>query len=197
MGSAADKPFHHGNLRAVLLDRAHEVIRSGGVDALSLRELARDAGVSHAAPRRHFRDRHALVNALAERGFELMTRRMSDAATAHPDHRDRFRALAEVFVDFAATEPALLDLMFTKTVDPPPSLTEAVRRFYEVSRRVVLDGHEAGVRPLADPERTQMLLIATLQGIATLVGTGRITSEEAGVLIDDTTTLFVGPADDR
>ncbi|MEH3155581.1 MAG: TetR/AcrR family transcriptional regulator [Gordonia paraffinivorans] len=197
MGTETGRPFHHGNLRAVLLDHAHEAIRSGGVEALSLRELARDAGVSHGAPRRHFRDRQALVNALAERGFDLLTARLDAAAGAHPDHRERFRALAEVFVDFAATDPALLDLMFTKTVDPPPSLTEAVHRFHEVSRRVVLDGHEAGIRPLADPERTQMLLVATLQGIATLVGTGRISSETAAALIDDTTTLFVGPHDDR
>ncbi|MCP2194407.1 transcriptional regulator, TetR family [Williamsia deligens] len=186
------RPFHHGNLRSELLERAHEVLRSGGVDALSLRELARDAGVSHGAPRRHFRDRQALVNALAERGFEQLTARMSDAVAAHPDHVARFRALATVFVDFASTDPALLDLMFTRTADPPPSMTEVVQRFYEISGQVVRDGHRAGIRPLEDPERTQMLLIATLQGIATLVGTGRISAEAAAVLIDDTTTLFTG-----
>ena len=64
-----ERPFHHGNLRTVLLDQAESAIREGGIDALSLRELAREAGVSHGAPRSHFIDRGALLDALAERGF--------------------------------------------------------------------------------------------------------------------------------
>ncbi|WAP58220.1 helix-turn-helix domain-containing protein [Streptomyces sp. S465] len=60
------RPFHHGNLRAVLLDQAELVLRERGIDALSLRELAREAGVSHGAPRSHFIDRNALLDALAE-----------------------------------------------------------------------------------------------------------------------------------
>lgn len=63
-----ERPFHHGNLRAVLLDEAGAVVRESGVGGLSLRDLARRAGVSHGAPRSHFVDRQALLDALAERG---------------------------------------------------------------------------------------------------------------------------------
>ncbi|WPB88462.1 TetR/AcrR family transcriptional regulator [Streptomyces malaysiensis] len=66
------RPFHHGNLRAVLLDQAEQTLREGGIDALSLRELARKAGVSHGAPRSHFVDRRSLLDALAERGFNRL-----------------------------------------------------------------------------------------------------------------------------
>ena len=57
--------YHHGDLRAALIARATEVIATGGVDALSLRELARDIGVSHGAPGRHFPDKQALLDAVA------------------------------------------------------------------------------------------------------------------------------------
>ena len=67
MGSS--RPYHHGNLREALLVQAMTTLREGGVEALSLRELARAVGVSHAAPRRHFPDRQALLDALAERGL--------------------------------------------------------------------------------------------------------------------------------
>ncbi len=59
----SERPFHHGNLRAVLLDEAVAVLRETGVDGLSLRDLARRAGVSHGAPRSHFVDRQALLDA--------------------------------------------------------------------------------------------------------------------------------------
>ena len=65
--AAATRTYHHGNLRSVLLARAEEALNAG--EDLSLRELARRAGVSHAAPRRHFADKQALLDALAEDGF--------------------------------------------------------------------------------------------------------------------------------
>ena len=61
--------YHHGNLRQALLERAAQVIAESGVEALSLRALARDLGVSHAAPSRHFPDRRALLGELAKDGF--------------------------------------------------------------------------------------------------------------------------------
>src|SRR5919106_3981679 len=63
------RPYHHGNLRGALLAAAERTVRERGVQELSLRELAREIGVSHGAPRRHFPDRQALLDALAEAGF--------------------------------------------------------------------------------------------------------------------------------
>src|SRR5262245_60881138 len=114
------KPFHHGNLRAVLLDQARVALRERGLDALSLRELARAAGVSHAAPRKHFADRDALLDALAERGFVQLTERILDAAAREPgDFPRALHTVASAYIDFAVAEPALLDLMFAAKVNSP------------------------------------------------------------------------------
>jgi AcrR family transcriptional regulator len=69
-------PYHHGNLRAALLDAAECSVEEQGAEQLSLRELARAVGVSHAAPRSHFPDRQALLDALAERGFDRLAAAM-------------------------------------------------------------------------------------------------------------------------
>ena len=68
----SERPYHHGNLRSALLAAAERTVRERGVQDLSLRELAREIGVSHGAPRRHFPDRQALLDALAESGFERL-----------------------------------------------------------------------------------------------------------------------------
>src|ERR1700755_2521060 len=72
MAVGTPRPYHHGNLRATLLEAAEKTLAEGGVAALSLRELARQVGVSHAAPRRHFAHKQALLDALAEDGFERL-----------------------------------------------------------------------------------------------------------------------------
>lgn len=76
---AAEKNYHHGNLKQVLLDVASEMIRNQGFHEFSLRELARKAGVSHAAPYRHFRDKEQMLCALAEQTFS----RIADRITYH------------------------------------------------------------------------------------------------------------------
>src|SRR5262249_45011275 len=112
--SVDDPPYHHGRLRAALLTEAERVLREDGIEALSLRELARRAGVSHAAPRRHFTDRQALLDALAEAGFTRLADEMhaaiGDTGGGYPA---RLRAAATAFVRFATRDAALTELMFT------------------------------------------------------------------------------------
>src|SRR3954469_468471 len=101
-GSMLTRRYHHGDLRATLLAAAEEMLREKGVAALSLRELARETGVSHAAPSRHFKDKQALLDALALAGFERMTAILEQAYV--PDGADihaRFATLARAYVDFA------------------------------------------------------------------------------------------------
>src|ERR1700733_3839806 len=93
--SVGDRPYHHGNLRPALLAQAERTVRERGVQALSLRELARDVGVSHAAPRRHFPDRQALLDALAHDGFERLGGELRGAVDgAGEDFEARLRATA-------------------------------------------------------------------------------------------------------
>jgi len=189
-----ERPFHHGNLRAVLLAEAERTVRDQGVAALSLRQLARQAGVSHGAPRRHFPDRQALLDALAERGFQTLSQTIQQAsAHAGPTYEDRFRAVARAYVGFAIDRAALMDLMFTtKNAGPSADLQRAATEFFSLVNSIMADGAKARRPPLTDQYRLQMLLIATLQGIATLVSSGRVDREQVDQLIDDTATVFTG-----
>ncbi|MFD7992604.1 TetR/AcrR family transcriptional regulator [Streptomyces mexicanus] len=187
------RPFHHGNLRAVLLDQAERTLREHGIDALSLRELARKAGVSHGAPRSHFVDRQSLLDALAERGFNRLADEMeaviaSDAA----NYRQRLRAAAASYVHFAVTDAALLDLMFTaKNGNPPESLRAASERLFAAVGELIDRGIAAGELTPQDPRRLQLLFAAVMQGIASLVTSGRISAQDGDLLIDDAISLLV------
>ncbi|MFD5763836.1 TetR/AcrR family transcriptional regulator, partial [Streptomyces sp. NPDC127044] len=111
--------YHHGDLRAALLTRAEETLAEKGPGALSLRELARDLGVSHAAPSRHFKDKQALLDALALAGFErLLATLTASQDTAGESFADRLGALARTYVGFATANAELLDLMFAVKHDP-------------------------------------------------------------------------------
>ena len=90
-----ERPYHHGNLRSALLAAAERTVRERGVQDLSLRELAREVGVSHGAPRRHFPDRQALLDALAESGFDRLGAELRAAADrAGDEFQPRLEATA-------------------------------------------------------------------------------------------------------
>jgi AcrR family transcriptional regulator len=110
MGSMSSRDtYHHGDLKATILGEAALLVAERGADGLSLRELARAAGVSHAAPAHHFTDRRGLFTALATEGF----RKLADAlAGARPDFLDA--ALA--YVRFAIDHPGHYAVMFDKSL---------------------------------------------------------------------------------
>jgi len=100
-------PYHHGDLREVLLEKAVEVIQEDGIGALSLRAVARRAGVSHGAPAHHFPDKAGLLTALATRSMERFSEALSEAAREAGDSAlDRLRAIGRAYVRFAAQNPA-------------------------------------------------------------------------------------------
>src|SRR5690349_24302026 len=115
--AVSSRPYHHGNLRPALLAAAEGALARG--DELSLRSLARQAGVSHAAPRRHFADKQALLDALAQDGFERLGRELRAAIDdAGEDFEARLAALAGAYVRFATRHATLLELMFASKHRP-------------------------------------------------------------------------------
>ena len=109
----ADKPYHHGDLRAALIAAAEAELIGKGVDAFSLRGAARRAGVSHAAPAHHFKDAMALLDALAAAGFARLTATMKEEqAAAGADRKAQLVAAGVGYVRFALDNPELLQLMF-------------------------------------------------------------------------------------
>jgi AcrR family transcriptional regulator len=188
------RPYHHGHLRDTLLAEAERTLREDGIEGLSLRDLARQAGVSHAAPRRHFADRQALLDALAETGFLRLGDQVTAAvAGAGPDYEARMHAMATAYVRFATHDSALLDLMFArKNSGESAALTEGSARLFTAVGDLIHQGQRAGLLPPGDPDRLRLLLAATLQGIATLVISGRVPGEQADALVTDAVALFTG-----
>lgn len=171
--------YHHGNLRATLLAAAETSVRRHGVDQLSLRELAREAGVSNAAPRRHFPDRQALLDALAEAGFARLDadlRAAIDAAGA--DFGPRLHAMAAAYLRFATEDAALLELMFTgKHRVGADRLVAAAAAPFGLMQGLIVQGQAEGVLEPGDPERAGIVLFATLQGIAILINGSLVAPE--------------------
>jgi len=188
-----DRPYHHGNLRAALLAQAKRALREQGLDGLSLRELARQVGVSHAAPRRHFADRQALLDALAESGWERLGAEVrAAAARAGADYEARLCAAARAYVRFATRDAALLEVMFAggqgRQVAP---LQEAAARAFSVLVELIKDGQASGVLERGDPERMALLLFATTQGIAALVNAGIVAPKRLDRLVSDASARFL------
>jgi AcrR family transcriptional regulator len=186
------RPFHHGNLRAVLLEQAEVMLRDGGVDEVSLRELARQAGVSHGAPRSHFIDRQALLDALAVQGFDRLTHRVIAASATRDALTERFLDVGRAYVDFAIEDAALMELMFAaKLSSRAGPVQEAAARLFDALSRMLSD--ESSGDPADEDARTRfkLLFAATMQGTASLVVAQRISREQGAVLVDDAIGLLL------
>lgn len=123
----AGRTYHHGNLRAALVEQAVAAARERGPDGLALRELARRVGVSHNAAYRHFADREAIVEAVAQEAMRglaaAMDARLAEVADPALDPVDRARrrliAIGQGYVDFAVAEPGLFRTLFTAYPEVP------------------------------------------------------------------------------
>lgn len=119
--------YHHGDLPVALLRGAGQLLEKEGAEALSLRALARLAGVSHAAPYRHFRDRESLLAALAAEGFERFGRELEEG-----EAREGLRGRGAAYIRFALDNPQRFRLMFGGEVPihKHPALREAATRAF-------------------------------------------------------------------
>jgi AcrR family transcriptional regulator len=191
-----DRPYHHGHLRDTLLAEAERTLREQGVEQLSLRDLARQAGVSHAAPRRHFADRQALLDALAGAGFARLADEVATAVEdAGPDFRARLRATGAAYVRFATEDPALMELMFAAKnasgeVAGSGEVARGDGRLFTIVGELIREGQLTGQLPPGDPERLRLLFMATARGIAGLVAPGQPAAGQADGLLDDAVALF-------
>lgn len=111
------RTYHRQNLEVVLLERAAEIVATRGVEALSLRELGRVAGVSRAAPYHYFDDKASLLARLGETGFQRMGRRIDEAVQAQAMPMEQLRAALAAYVRFAEEERHFFRLMFADVLD--------------------------------------------------------------------------------
>ena len=188
-----ERSYHHGNLRAALLDAAERGLRARGADQLVLRDLARELGVSHAAPHRHFSNRQALLDALAEAGFvRLDTTLRTALASADGDFPSRVRATMMAYTRFATENAALLELMYTSKHRPDAArIVKAAEAPFGLMNELIAQGQAQGALQAGDPERIGIVLFATLQGIASIINGNIVKPELLDGLVETAVDQFL------
>ncbi|MFF5976525.1 TetR/AcrR family transcriptional regulator [Streptomyces sp. NPDC012769] len=179
------RTYHHGDLRQSVLSAALDVIAAEGPGALSLRDLARRAGVSHAAPAHHFKDRTGLLTAIAAQGYDLL----ADALAEAPDLRER----GVRYVRFATAHPAHFQVMFQPDLyraDDPELIAARERASAELRAGITaLPGQTApatgtGTGTGTDPRTAGIAAWSLAHGFATLLLThnvgGAVGDRDAG-----------------
>ena len=165
-----ERPYHHGNLRAELLEHAWKVVERDGVDGLSLRGISREIGVSHSASGRHFRDRQQLLDALARMGFHRLNQAIAAATAPTATVEERLRASGRSYVEFAVAHARVLDLMYAQKRHPDAS--EELRSLSEESMSLLVEtitGAQAeGIVRAGDPHELAVVVFASVHGVATL-----------------------------
>ncbi|WP_244967373.1 TetR/AcrR family transcriptional regulator [Streptomyces cacaoi] len=191
MSTSDRRSYHHGDLRAALQQSALQLLDAEGVDALSLRAVARHAGVSPNAPYRHYRDKDALLAALAAHGFTELAARLTDAV-AHPaapgaDGADRAElaettaAMARATVHYALEHPGLFHLMFGHPCIGHPEVVSA-----SDAAQSVVATHLAAFVPPEAGESLKIGVWALVHGLSVLLLGGRL-----GALTPDRTDSLI------
>jgi len=133
----AERGYHHGNLKEALLQAALGLIAEKGAAGFTFADAARMAGVSPAAPYRHFRDRDELLSSIAQRGFEQFESALTQAwDDGRPDTVTAFERVGKAYLAFARNEPAFYSAMFESglPVDLNPALQAASERAFGIIR---------------------------------------------------------------
>jgi AcrR family transcriptional regulator len=171
-----ERGYHHGNLKEALVRAALELIAQKGPAGFTFAEAARWAGVSPAAPYRHFRDRDELLASVAQRGFEQFAAALARAwDDGRPHPFKAFERVGRAYLEFARAEPALYSAMFEAGIplETNPELREAGERAFAVLRTAT----ERLVATLPAQDRPPVLMMALhiwalSHGIASLFGRG-------------------------
>jgi AcrR family transcriptional regulator len=182
------RPYHHGNLREALLEAAERALENEGLQSMSLRELSRELGVTHASPRRHFADKQDLIDALALRGFERMDEILGRAAKNNGQlFKTRLTKFARAYVSFALKHPALCGLMFDAKHRPgaPKELLEASDKAFSHGRALFANGQASGEVVEGDPNRLALVAYAALQGLISISTDGKFKGISLDTLVPE------------
>ncbi|HLX40481.1 MAG TPA: TetR/AcrR family transcriptional regulator [Ktedonobacteraceae bacterium] len=173
MNRPRPKAYHHGDLRNALIQAGLEILAEGGAATLDLRKVARKAGVSHAAPYRHFTDKQALIAALNEEGFCMLAERIQSTLREVPDVAfEQLQGIATAYVHFAQENPWLMREMFSGlTIEREafPSLYQASKSVFHLYVEVVQRGQASNSIIDGDPGALAGVLWSLLHGVAMLI----------------------------
>jgi AcrR family transcriptional regulator len=177
------KSYHHGNLREALVEAAIPVLRNKGIVGLSLRELATSLGVSHGAPYRHFRNKAALLEAIATAGFEALRDICRQAATDFP--QDPRRQLYEAgigYVFYVSQNTEIADLMFRPTLpnrEHCEALQHAANEAISGLTAIIEGGKRAGVFIQRDTDDLVLTSLSAVHGLSAFITSGLFVGADA------------------
>ena len=188
-GKRGERGYHHGNLKEALVRAALELIAKNGPAGFTFAEAARSAGVSPAAPYRHFRDRDELMADVALRGFNLFETSLARAWNGgSPDPATAFENVGRAYLEFARTEPAYYSAMFEAAIplEGNPELRQASERAFAVLRAA----SEKLIATLPTRSRPPALMVglhvwALLHGLASLFGRGDAARRSVPMTVDE------------
>ena len=190
--------YHHGDLRAGLLRRAIEIIAQSGVEGLSLRQLARDLEVSHAAPARHFKTKADLLAAIVADGYGALTERLylrlDERTQASP--RDILAGVTQDAINWARENPARFSVMTNPDVSrfAQAEIKASLTAFSAAIRSAIKDARE-GAAPIAVDNETYLLFaIGSVLGVSMLL-TDNLMRETIGHQDDNTAATISKIAD--
>jgi AcrR family transcriptional regulator len=186
--------YHHGALREALLSASLRLIEAEGIGAVSLRRVAREAGVSPGAPYHHFADRGALLAALTAQGFRLLAQDLAAARANTGSPVQALSAVLRAYVAFAQRHPAYFRLMFRPELSgwhKDPAVKAAVHDAEQQVDDTVSDCVRAGVIPAGQADPLGVMAWSIAHGLASLWLDGMLDNEyDVGVLADQITALL-------
>jgi AcrR family transcriptional regulator len=183
--------YHHGDLPRALVDAALELIGERGPVGFTLREAARRVGVSHAAPYRHFPDKDALLQAVAEEGFTAMRDEMVGAIRGTDDPATRFQALGITYVRFAIGHPSHFRVMFGPggARDDGSSLAAVKEETFRLLLAAIADCQAGGVVREGPPEELAVTAWSAVHGLASLLVDGVLPRSGGKASVEDLARL--------
>jgi AcrR family transcriptional regulator len=183
--STSKATYHHGDLRAALVHAAMELLEESGEADLSLRAVARRAGVSPAAPYRHYADREALVSAVAAVGYRELAERLA-AAHPSPATPEQLASVAIAYVQFALERPALFRIMFTEPCDRDNDERVAATAAVSQYVRAIVER----TFPQANAEALAIAIWALVHGLACLHLDGKLDAPTPSVVAERITAAI-------
>jgi AcrR family transcriptional regulator len=191
--SRSPSPYHHGDLKSAVLLAAEKILERNGLQAVTLRAVARAVGVSHTAPKNHFGDLMGLLSELAAVGYLRFAAALGEAVSSTSgDARDRLRAMGSAYVTFARTHPRLFLLMFhSERLDMKrPSLLAAIDESRQSLRTAVISSAEG--RPMKPVEVAARATASwsLVHGLAMLLLDGRLKNTMASLPSVDVETFL-------
>ncbi len=172
------KKYHHGDLKRALIQAGVKILAKEGVGGLSLRKVARKAGVSHSAPYAHFPNKQSLIAAISTEGFRQLYAELDAAAAPFAsDPRRQLVEAARAYTAFAMNNPDTFKIMFSGILEKEkdyPAFVETSRQTFEWVVNIVRACQTAGVLPPADVELAAVALWGQLHGVISLALEGQI-----------------------